>query len=116
MHARHRQRWKERRLAEEPSGRLEAAHPAKEDYSEHSLRWWAWKLRSDGEDIEAKPKGTKRPRRNRREALEVVELVADSRSARNSMTMRVGVVEEHVERKFDREPLGGVLDLLEARR
>ena len=111
-----RAQWLERVRSWKSSGKTCSAFAAKEDVSEHSLRWWAWKLRSDGEDIEAKPKAARRPRRKKRKPLELVELVADSSASPSPMTMRVGPVEVQVERGFDRELLGSVLDVLEARR
>ena len=109
-----RAQWLERVRSWKSSGKTCSAFAAKEDVSEHSLRWWAWKLRSDGEDIEAKPKAARRPRRKKRKPLD--ELVADSSASPSPMTMRVGPVEVQVERGFDRELLGSVLDVLEARR
>ena len=108
--------WLERARSWKASGKTCADFTSKEDYSEHSLRWWAWKLRSDGEDIEAPPRSAKRRRRKQRKPLKLVELVADSTEPPSPMTMRVGAIEVHVARGFDRELLGSVLDVLEARR
>ena len=106
--------WLERVRAWKASGKSRAEFTAKQEYSERSLGWWAWKLGSEGEALDKKPKAAKRARRTKSQSFELVELVTQPAPA--PLTMRVGAVEVLVERGFDREVLGGVLDLLEARR
>ena len=89
---------------------------ANEAYSERSLGWWAWKLGSEGEALDKKPKAAKRPRRSNSQSFELVELVAQPAPAPAPLTMRVGAVEVLVDRGFDRDVLEEVLDVLEARR
>ena len=93
---------------------------ANEAYSERSLGWWAWKLGSEGEALDNKPKAAKRPRRSNSQPFELVEFVTQPAPAPAPapapLTMRVGAVEVLVNRGFDRDVLEGVLDVLEARR
>ncbi len=95
--------WLERVRAWKASGKSRGEFAAKQAYSERSLGWWAWKLGSEGEALDRKS-----------QSFELVELV--TQPARSLLTMRVGAVEVLVDRGFDREVLGGVLDVLEARR
>lgn len=106
--------WLERVRAWKASGKSRAEFAAKQEYSERSLGWWAWKLGSEGEALDKKPKAAKRSRQGKSQSFELVELV--TQPAPSVLTVRVGAVEVLVDRGFDREVLGGVLDVLEARR
>jgi len=97
------------------SGKKRAGFAADKDYSERSLGWWAWKLGTEGETLDAKPGGASRPQREKAKALELVELLTPA-AGPEPLTMRVGTIDIVVGRGFDRELLGGVLDVLEARR
>ncbi len=108
--------WLERVRSWKASGRRRAEFAEDKGYSERSLGWWAWKLGSEGEAIDAKPKVAKRTRRTKTKSLELVELVTRSDAPSSPLTMRVGAIEVIVDRHFDRELLGGLLDVLEARR
>ena len=107
--------WLERVRSWKASGKTRAEFAAKKDYSERSLGWWAWKLRSEGEAIDAKPQKAGRTAKKPR-SIELVELVTQADSPSSGLAMRVGAVELLVDRGFDRELLGSVLDVLEARR
>jgi len=107
--------WLERVRSWKASGKTRAEFAAKEDYSERSLGWWAWKLSSEGEALDAKPRKAKRRSPKKPKSIELVELVTQTDSPRG-LTMRLGSVELLVERGFDHELLGTVLDVLEARR
>jgi hypothetical protein len=107
--------WLERVRLWKASGKTRAEFAAKEEYSERSLGWWAWKLSSDGESLDTKPRKAKRRSAKKPKSIELVELVAQSDPA-SGLTMRLGSVELLVERGFDHELLGTVLDVLEARR
>jgi len=110
-----REEWLERVRAWKASGKSRAAFVRNKKYSERSLGWWAWKLASEGEDVGAKPKPKPRKRR-KAEPLELVELMQPSQGeGGESLTVRVGSLELLVGRGFDRELLGRVLDVLEAR-
>ena len=108
--------WLERVRSWKASGKARAEFAAKEDYSERSLGWWAWKLSSEGEAIDAKPRKAKRRSPKKAKSIELVELVTQTGSLSRGLTMRLGSVELLVERGFDHELLGTVLDVLEARR
>ena len=109
--------WLERVRSWKASGKSRAEFAEKKAYSERSLGWWAWKLGSEGEDLDAKPKAVAKPtRRQEPRPLELVELVQRSEPTAASLRLRVGAVELLVDHGFDRELLGGVLDVLEARR
>ncbi|MCR9166544.1 MAG: IS66 family insertion sequence element accessory protein TnpA [Nannocystaceae bacterium] len=110
-----RAQWLERVRSWKASGKTRAEFTAKEDYSERSLGWWAWKLSSEGESLDAKPRKGKRSVKKAK-SIELVELVTQSDVASRGLTMRLGSVELLVERGFDRELLGTLLDVLEARR
>jgi hypothetical protein len=106
--------WLERVRCWKASGKSRAEFAANKEYSERSLGWWAWKLGSEGEALDKKPKAAKRPRRSKSQSFELVELV--TQPVPSPLAMRVGAVEVLVDRGFDREVLAGVLDVLEARR
>ena len=108
--------WLERVRSWKASGKTRAEFAAKEDYSERSLGWWAWKLSSEGESLDAKPRKAKRRSAKKPKSIELVELVTQNDPASKGLTMRLGSVELLVERGFDHELLGTLLDVLEARR
>lgn len=108
--------WLERVRLWKASGKTRAEFAAKEEWSERSLGWWAWKLNSEGESVDAKPRKAKRRSAKKSKSIELVELVAQSDPASRGLTMRFGSVELLVDRGFDHELLGTVLDVLEARR
>ena len=81
-------------------------------YSAQSLERWAWKLNSEGEELEPK----KATRQAKAKPLQLVEVVAQPQGAPEPMRVRVGAVELVLGRGFDPEVLAGVLDVLEARR
>ncbi len=108
-----REQWLERVRAWKASGLSRAAFVKDQEYSERSLGWWSWKLASEGESIDPKPK---RRKRSKAKPLELVELVTPSDAHSNPrLTIRVGSLELLVARGFDRELLLGLLDVLEAR-
>ena len=107
--------WLERVRSWKASGKTRAEFAAKEEYSERSLGWWAWKLSSEGSD-DAKPRKAKRRSAKKPQSIELVELATQADSPSRALTMRLGSVELLVERGFDHELLGTVLDVLEARR
>jgi hypothetical protein len=108
--------WLERVRAWKASGKTRAEFALTGDYSERSLGWWAWKLGSEGEVLKPKQPSPKQSRRKKPRPLELVEVVSLSEPSPSPMTMRVGAVEVLVSRGFDRELLGSVLEVLEARR
>ncbi len=110
----------ERVRAWKASGKTRAAMARGKPYSERSLGWWSWKLASEGERLDGTPKSGTKPKPKRRgrkqKPLEVVELVELRSEPRDGVTIRMGVVDVLVGRGFDRELLGDVLSILEARR
>jgi len=52
------------------TGKSRAEFAAKEDYSERSLGWWAWKLSSEGEALDAKPRKVRRRSVKRPKSIE----------------------------------------------
>ncbi len=101
------------------SGASRAAFASDKPYSERSLGWWSWKLASEGEQVETTPtpKATEKKRRRRKpKTLELVEVVEPAKLPTETMTLRVGIVDVRVGPGFDRELLGDVLEVLEARR
>ena len=105
-----RDEWLERVRAWKSSGLDAAAFVKGKRFSTKALRWWAWKLATEGEKVITKPaRVTKKAA-----PIEFIEIVAPERDS-SGLLVRVGRVEVDVQRHFDVETLGRVLDLLEAR-
>ena len=71
------------------------------------LRWWRWKLESEGETLSSKPA----PVAKKRSAIEFIELVAPARDV-SGLVVRVGRVEVDVARGFDVDTLARLLNVV----
>ena len=98
-----RDQWLQRVRAWKASGLTCAKFVKGKGFSASALRWWTWKLGSEGEELE--------PRAERVDFFEVVAPTSEGRG----LTLRLGRVEVEVIRGFDAETLARVLDVLEAR-
>jgi hypothetical protein len=102
--------WWERVQAWKASGLSCAAFVKGKSFTAKVLRWWTWKLGSEGEAVSPKPARvieTTSP-------IEFIELVTPTRDT-SGLVVRVGRVEVELARGFDVDTLARVLDVLEAR-
>ena len=106
-----RAQWLDRVRAWRASGQSSAEFTKDQGYSAQSLERWAWKFSGEGEELEPK-----KARRQPKETLQLVEVMAETHRGSEPLTMRVGAVELVLGRGFDPQVLAGVLDVLEARR
>lgn len=120
--------WFERVREWKASGQPAEAFAKRAKLSRRSLEWWAWKLGSEGEELEPKARSKSKARSKRQPRskstpkssaasgrVDFVELLAIPGAAAG-VALRVSGVVVEVHRDFDSEVLGRVLDVLEARR
>ncbi len=91
----------------------------RERLSKHTLAWWAWRLRADGESVDRKPspkkkRRAKQPEHEREPAeLAFVELMPVASDDR--VELEVGDVKLRVPKDFDVETLVRIFAAMERR-
>lgn len=102
--------WLEQVRAWKASGQSSDAFAKGKGFTAKLLRWWAWKLGREREDVSPKlARVTKAA-----SPIEFIELVAPVRDT-SGLVVRVGRVEVEIGRGFDVDTLVRVLDVLEER-
>ncbi len=94
------------------SGLSRTAFAKGKAFSERSLGWWCWKLKSEGEKVDVAAKRRAGKSKKRVKFIELREAPLESQA----LTVRIGGAEIIVPTGFEALTLERVLELLEARR